>query len=99
MSSAGVRKPRATTARPLRSPLVQERIKRAHVLVVSAILEEEEDTSAIAKPFYLVQELVPNLRWPEGGVVVYGHFPFFARPLVAAEWLVVFLLPQPGVFT
>ncbi|KAK1867321.1 hypothetical protein I4F81_009828 [Pyropia yezoensis] len=72
VSSAGVTKPRATTARPLRSPLVQERMKRAHDLVVSAIVVEEEETSAIAKPFYLVQELVPNLRWPDGGVVLYG---------------------------
>lgn len=47
-------------------------MKRAHDLVVSAIVVEEEETSAIAKPFYLVQELVPNLRWPDGGVVLYG---------------------------
>lgn len=72
--SPGVTKERAT-ARSLRSPLVQERMKRAHELVVSAILEED-DAAVVAKPFYLVQELVPNQRWPDGGVVVYGHFPF-----------------------
>lgn len=71
---AGVSKSRST-ARTLRSPLVQAKMKKAHEAIVSALLEEGK-RATVAKPSYLVQRLMPTLRWPEGGVVVYAQFPF-----------------------
>lgn len=68
--SAGVAK-RGKTTRSLRSPRVQEKMNRAHVAVVAVIMEEDE-RAAVAKPSYLVQQVSPNRLWPDGGVVVYA---------------------------
>lgn len=63
-----------STARTLRSPLVQAKMKKAHEAIVSALLEEGK-RATVAKPRYLSQRLMRTLRWPEGGVVVYAQFP------------------------
>lgn len=70
----GVAKSRST-ARTLRSPLVQANMKKAHEAVVSALMEEDQ-RATVAKPSYLVQRVLPNLLWPDGGVVIYAQFPF-----------------------
>lgn len=70
-----VTKTSRSTARSLRSKRVQDKMKKAHDAVVSAMMEEDERT-AVVKPIYLVQQVEPHKLWPDGGVVVYAQFPF-----------------------
>lgn len=66
---------RVQTVRGQRLANVQLNVQQAHETVVSAIMEKDKKIE-IVKPNYLVRRVVPNKRWPDGGVVVYANFPF-----------------------
>lgn len=61
--------------RALRSSRVQQKLQQAHEAVVNAMMDEDEGAEVV-KPTYLVQKVMPNNFWPDGGVVIYAQFPF-----------------------
>lgn len=48
--------------------------------VAASILVEQKQRAAVVRPLFVVGRVRPFSKWPFGGVVVLGHFPFLLDP-------------------